>query len=116
MKKDTIKKDAEVVSTIVFPCDGASVNPKDLKHIIESAMSLGDIKESASGAISSLEVVDKDLILNFYVDKSDREDLLDEVWDGVEDFLKTATGIQAEVDESTLDNWERAFWAAHDSL
>ena len=116
VKKDTIKEDAEVVSTIVFPCDGASVNPKDLKHIIESAMSLGDIKESASGAISSLEVVDKDLILNFYVDKSDREDLLDEVWDGVEDFLKTATGIQAEVDESTLDNWERAFWAAHDSL
>ena len=81
-------------------CDAAG-----FKTLIDNAIATGTMDAAADLVIDIVIEGDK---LHIYTEDPTVE-FLDEVRDGVESFLRNAPGIEAEVGEGTLDDWQLAF-------
>ncbi len=103
IQKKPIKESASEI--VIVSCGGTKAEPEGLKELIDDAIATGTMG-AAADAIDDI-VIDGDKILIYTDDPS--VEFFDEVHDGVERFLANAAGIEAEVGEDTLDDWQLAF-------
>lgn len=103
IQKKPIKEAAS--EYLVVDCGGTKADPQGVKELIDDAIATGTM-DSAADAVVDI-VIDGDKILIYTEDPS--VEFFDEVRDGVERFLGNAAGIEAEVGEDTLDDWQLAF-------
>lgn len=106
-EKKIQKKQIKEAATeyLVVDCGGTKADPHGVKELIDDAIATGTM-DSAADAVVDI-VIDGDKILIYTEDPS--VEFFDEVRDGVERFLRNAAGIEAEVGEDTLDDWQLAF-------
>lgn len=103
IQKKPIKEAAS--EYLVVDCGGTKADPQGVKELIDDAIATGTM-DSAADAVVDI-VIEGDKILIYTEDPS--VEFFDEVRDGVERFLRNAAGIEAEVGEDTLDDWQLAF-------
>ena len=103
IQKQPIKEAASEL--VLVSCGGTKADPEGLKELIDDAIATGTMG-AAADAIDNI-VIDGEKILIYTDDPS--VEFFDEVRDGVERFLANAAGIEAEVGEETLDDWQLAF-------
>ena len=103
IQKKPIKESASEI--VIVSCGGTKAEPEGLKELIDDAIATGTMG-AAADAIDDI-VIDGDKILIYTDDPS--VEFFDEVHEGVERFLANAAGIEAEVGEETLDDWQLAF-------
>lgn len=103
IQKKPIKESA--TELVIVDCGGTKADPEGVKELIDDAIATGTMG-SAADAIDDI-VVDGGKILIYTDDPS--VEFFDEVRDGVERFLRNAGGIEAEVGEDTVDDWQLAF-------
>ena len=103
IQKKPIKEAA--TELVIVDCGGTKADPEGVKELIDDAIATGTMG-SAADAIDDI-VVDGGKILIYTDDPS--VEFFDEVRDGVARFLRNAAGIEAEVGEDTVDDWQLAF-------
>lgn len=103
IQKKPIKE--AVAEYVVVDCGGTKADPQGVKELIDDAIATGTMDAAADLVIDIVIEGDK---LHIYTEDPTVE-FLDEVRDGVEKFLSNAPGIEAEVGEGTLDDWQLAF-------
>ena len=103
IQKKQIKE--AVAEYVVVDCGGTKADPQGVKELIDDAIATGTMDAAADLVIDIVIEGDK---LHIYTEDPTVE-FLDEVRDGVESFLRNAPGIEAEVGEGTLDDWQLAF-------
>lgn len=110
IQKKRIKE--AVAEYVVVDCGGTKADPKGVKELIDDAIATGTMDAAADLVIDIVIEGDK---LHIYTEDVSVE-FLDEVRDGVERFLRNAPGIEAEVGEGTLDDWQLAFENSRKSI
>lgn len=98
-----------------FAIPSENLNVDDLKKLIDDA--IDSVPNDDFDAIQDIRI-DRfgRIIVSFDREAIDDKSLLESIWDSVEDYMKTATGAEADYGEEIVDNWDDAFYAAERNL
>lgn len=112
VREKKIDEEIDLDMTLEIPAEEAGCDEKGLKDLIDDALAIGRMVDG----IDDIEAKNGTVYVHFVSKKATPSRILYDLWDSVEDYIKTASGAEADYGEDVVDLWERAFEKAEDLL
>ena len=100
-----INEDFKLDMTLEIPAEEAGCDEEGLKDLIDDALAIGGMVDG----IDDIEAKNGIVYVHFVSEEATPSSILNDLWNTVEDYIKTATGAEVEYGEDVVDFWERAF-------
>ena len=112
VREKKIDEEIDLDMTLEIPAEEAGCDEKGLKDLIDDALAIGRMVDG----IDDIEAKNGTVYVHFVSKNATPSRILYDLWDSVEDYIKTASGAEADYGEDVVDLWERAFEKAEDLL
>ena len=112
VREKKIDEEIDLDMTLEIPAEEAGCDEKGLKDLIDDALAIGRMVDG----IDDIEAKNGTVYVHFVSKEATPSRILYDLWDSVEDYIKTASGAEADYGEDVVDLWERAFEKAEDLL